>query len=112
MSAKVLARELGVVIRCNADGCTAVHRTANVRVKVNRAEAKRNGWIRGGRRQGSKVVKLADGTRKVVPETKWSKAMDMCPEHAPAELAWRVATDKATAEKRAARGAKRKPAPA
>lgn len=67
MSARVLQRELGVVITCSFEGCTNRHQTANVYVKVNRADAKRLGWCRGG-----------------LPG---KKRLDFCPTHAPAHLA-------------------------
>lgn len=75
MTASVLPRERGGVIRCNngnrADGedCTERHFTANVMIRVNRRAAAAVGWVRGG---GMDV----SGSDK-----RW----DFCPTHAPAE---------------------------
>lgn len=65
MSARYLPRELGVVVTCSVDGCTERHQTANVYIDVNRADAKRLGWCRGGGLPGK-------------------RRLDFCPTHAPA----------------------------
>lgn len=80
MSATLLSRERGCVITCNNgvleghDDCDARHFTANVRIRVNRIEATKLGWIRGG----------GDGRRR----------LDFCPGHADEERA-RVKVEKA-----------------
>lgn len=100
MTAHILRRELGVVIRCNADGCDAKFQTANVVVKHNRAAAKSAGWIRGGRLPGD--PDKPDAPRKV------SKRPDFCPVHAPAELEALAALAKAKVERSAKRAAESK----
>lgn len=56
MTARVLPRELGVVIACNegdledgvVDHCPNIFKTALIMVGPNRVAAEREGWIRGG----------------------------------------------------------------
>lgn len=72
MSSEVLTRDRGVIIRCDFGAwddepgyCDASIHTGNVLVKVNRAAAKKVGWIKGGEGR---------------------KRCDYCPAHAPVEL--------------------------
>lgn len=55
MTARLLSRERGCVIACDHGAlasskthCEASHYTAVIRIGVNRAEAAKAGWIRGG----------------------------------------------------------------
>jgi len=73
MSSEKLSRERGVIIRCDygayedePGSCTASVHTGNVWIKVNRAFAALQGWIRGGAGR---------------------KRLDYCPTHAPREQA-------------------------
>jgi hypothetical protein len=92
MSVTRLSRDRGIVIHCshgrwegNAD-CAATHVTANVLIKVNRAEAKRAGWGRGG---------------------KGRKRDDYCPEHLKAEKLRLAQIDAAKRDRAAKRAAKK-----
>jgi hypothetical protein len=86
MSVRLLPRELGAVLEC--DGCDARFQTGQILRRSIRAAAKAVGWFRGGRREGTKVVKKPDGPSIILPCVKWSKAPDMCPECKLPELAY------------------------
>lgn len=86
MTARFLGRGHGIAIHCNegalessTENCRAVHITANVVIKHNRAAAAKVGWIRGG--------------------GKGRAYFDFCPDHAETERA-RVKAEKAAAIER------------
>lgn len=81
MSARKLPRDTGVRIACDAYECTAVIRTANVLIRVNRKNASTTGWGRGlfagGKRRDLCPVHFAIelDRRKSADEKRWLKMM-------------------------------------
>lgn len=88
MSTRRLPRQLGIVLRCNGEGCGIRFQTANVLIRVNRRAAAKDGWIRGGGRGRMRL--------------------DFCPTCAPVELEQQAKRRREIAERRKERDRKRR----